>query len=79
MNVTASTLGGLLNAQPAYFAPAGLGLLSVAQTVPQWIGVRQRFEQFHRNLALTELQYQDGVTKRAGVRSVSMSLRHLDA
>ena len=46
---------------------SGLGLLSAMQTVPQWIGVQQRFEHFHRNLALTELQYQDGITKRAGV------------
>lgn len=67
MSVAAPTLRGLMSAQPAYFAPAGLGLLSVAQAVPQWIGVRQRFEQFHRNIALTELQYQDGVTKRASV------------
>lgn len=43
------------------------GLFSAAQLVPQWIGVRERFEQFHRNLALTELQYQDGITKHAGV------------
>lgn len=38
-----------------------------AQTIPQWVGVRQRFELFHQNLALTELQYNDGVTKRSGV------------
>jgi hypothetical protein len=56
-----------MRAQPAYFAPAGLGLLYVAQAVPRWIGVLQRFGKFHRNLALNELQYQDGVTKRAGV------------
>ncbi len=67
MSVTAPILQGLMSAQPAHFSPAGLGLLSVTQAVPQWIGVRQRFEQFHWNLALTELQYQDGVTKRAGV------------
>lgn len=34
-----------------------------------WIAVRQRFEQFHRNLALTTLQQVDGLTKRNGVVS----------
>lgn len=34
-----------------------------------WIAVRQRFEQFHRNLALTPLQQVDGLTKRNGVVS----------
>ena len=34
---------------------------------PKWIAVRQRFEQFHRNLSLTALQQQDADTKRAGV------------
>lgn len=34
---------------------------------PKWIAVRQRFEQFHRNLALTALQQRDAYTKRAGV------------
>jgi hypothetical protein len=41
---------------PAYF-PSG----------HQWIAVRQRFEQFHRNLSLTLAQYVDGNTKRKGV------------
>jgi hypothetical protein len=36
---------------------------------PRWIAVRQRFEQFHSNLALTPLQLMDGYTKRAGVIS----------
>lgn len=36
---------------------------------PKWIAVRQRFEQFHRNLALTSLQQQDAHTKRTGVVS----------
>ena len=36
---------------------------------PQWIAVRQRFQQFHGNLALTPLQRQDGFTKRNGVVS----------
>lgn len=35
----------------------------------KWVAVRQRFEQFHRNLALTPLQRQDGLTKRNGVIS----------
>ena len=41
---------------PAYF-PAG----------HKWIAVRQRFEQFHRNLSLTLAQTCDGNTKRRGV------------
>ena len=32
-----------------------------------WIGVRQRFTQFHGNLTLTPLQYLDGYRKSAGV------------
>jgi hypothetical protein len=39
-----------------------------------WIAVRQRFEQFHRNLAPTPIQSQDAVTKRSGV--VSCLNRH---
>lgn len=35
--------------------------------LPHWAAVRQRFEQFHRNLALTPLQQRDGFAKRAGV------------
>ncbi len=35
--------------------------------LPKWIAVRQRFEQFHRNLSLTVLQQQDAHAKRAGV------------
>lgn len=38
-------------------------------TPPGWIAVRQRFAQFHLNLALTPLQVADGHTKRAGVVS----------
>lgn len=64
MNVTSQSLLGLLSSPPSNLA---LGGLPLSQAAPQWIAVRQRFEQFHRNLALTELQYQDGLTKRAGV------------
>jgi hypothetical protein len=35
----------------------------------QWIAVRQRFDQFHKSLALTPPQFVDGVTKRNGVVS----------
>jgi len=35
----------------------------------RWIGVRQRFTQFHQNLALSSAQLSDGRTKRAGVVS----------
>lgn len=38
-------------------------------TLPRWIAVQQRFEQFHRNLVLTPLQHADGHTKRYGVVS----------
>lgn len=38
-------------------------------TLPQWIAVRQRFEQLHRNLALTQNQQQDALTKYTGVVS----------
>ena len=34
---------------------------------PKWIAVRERFTQFHHNLALTPLQHRDGFTKRNGV------------
>ena len=44
----------------------GLNFLSYANS-PMWIAVYQRFEQFHRNLLLTPLQRQDGLTKRNGV------------
>ena len=36
-------------------------------SVPMWIAVRQRFTQFHRNIALTPLQQSDGWKKSAGV------------
>jgi hypothetical protein len=35
----------------------------------RWIAVQQRFEEFHRNLALTPSQHSDGHTKRHGVVS----------
>lgn len=38
-----------------------------APPLSKWIAVRQRFEQFHRDLLLTPLQLRDGNTKRAGV------------
>lgn len=43
-------------------------------TLSKWIAVRPRFDQFHRNLALTDIQRQDALTKRAGV--VSCLNRH---
>lgn len=62
---------------PFYFPPPQAtllgGLSSLNPLVPypvrRWIGVQQRFEQFHRNLRLTPLQVADGHTKRAGVVS----------
>jgi hypothetical protein len=41
--------------------------LLLAPLKPLWIGVRPRFEQFQRELALTSPQVDDGTTKRAGV------------
>ena len=41
--------------------------LNAFATALRWIAVRQRFAQFHKNLALTPLQQADGHTKRANV------------
>jgi hypothetical protein len=59
-----STLLGALS--PSTNALTSLSNLA-PYTQPRWIAVRQRFEQFHRNLALTPLQQNDGHTKRARV------------
>ena len=46
----------------------GLRLQNVPYYGPyKWIAVQPRFEQFHRNLALTPVQFKDGITKREGV------------
>lgn len=46
------------------------GSLGLAASTPtQWIAVTQRFEEFHRNLALTPSQSLDGQNKRGGVVS----------
>lgn len=47
----------------------GLGIFAPALPAapPKWIAVQPRFEQFHRNLALTPLQQTDGIIKRNGV------------
>lgn len=67
-------MGGLLSQQSAlYQQPIDLLGLMASLSVPaipstmRWLAVRERFEQFHRNLALTPLQQMDGHTKRAGV------------
>ncbi|MDN7177803.1 hypothetical protein M0D69_07170 [Caballeronia sp. SEWSISQ10-4 2] len=78
----AGTLNGLLSLDsvltPPYPQNFGLGTsiasLNVLGTLPayrpiNWIAVRQRFEQFHRNLALTQMQWLDGINKRANVVS----------
>ncbi|MHB1098145.1 MAG: SMODS domain-containing nucleotidyltransferase [Burkholderiales bacterium] len=49
-------------------ALAGLTVPAISSP-PRWIAVRQRFEQFHSNLGLTQLQQLDGYTKRSGVVS----------
>lgn len=78
-------LGSLLGGAPAPTPPLSPSLLSAALgnlglpglLAPQpfgWVAVRQRFEQFHRNLSLTALQQEDGLTKRNGV--VSCLNRH---
>ena len=62
------TLLGALSPQSASNALAALG--APALPAPhRWIAVRQRFEQFHRNLALTPLQNADGHSKRGSVVS----------
>src|SRR5438128_1780481 len=44
------------------------GLAPAPQVFPhQWIGVRPRFTQFNKELALTPLQREDGLTKSGGV------------
>lgn len=61
-------MSGLLYPNTGGLATAILSAPSVTPAL-RWIGVRQRFEQFHRNLALTPLQQLDGYTKRASVVS----------
>jgi hypothetical protein len=57
------------------FVPAGMNsllssfALTPSYAPPQWIAVQPRFEQFHRNLALTPTQVADGYKKRASVVS----------
>ncbi|MEX0803264.1 MAG: nucleotidyltransferase [Candidatus Binatia bacterium] len=58
-----SFLPSLVN---SYGAVGQQGLSSLLHP-PAWIGVRQRFTQFHANLSLTALQHADGLTKRNGV------------
>lgn len=68
-------MSGLFSLQSALAPqPTGLGALSSLNAIanytpPPWIAVRQRFAQFHLNLALTPLQAADAHTKRAGVVS----------
>lgn len=64
---SALTLGSLIN---PYGHPATGGLASLYAAPPSpWVAVRRRFEEFHRNLGLTPLQWSDGHTKAAGVVS----------
>jgi hypothetical protein len=53
----------------AYCPPSPAAQPSLLNTPPRWIAVRKRFDQFHRNLALTLLQQQDGFKKRFSVVS----------
>src|SRR4051812_22654107 len=56
--------GNLFSAQlPNFLIPP----TGAPATRPQWIAVRQRFQQFHNDLSLTSRQRQDGLTKRNGV------------
>lgn len=56
----------MMSALPSILTPyAGLGLYYGLPL--KWIAVRQRFEQFHRNLLLTVPQHADAITKRNGV------------
>jgi len=45
----------------------GLALRNAPYSGIKWVAVRQRFEQFHADLALTPTQFRDGMTKRIGV------------
>jgi hypothetical protein len=43
--------------------------MSALSPSPPWIAVYSRFNQFHQNLALTDIQFQDGMKKYFGVVS----------
>ena len=66
-------MSGLFPLQSVFLPqPAGLGTFGLSGAVTayspsRWVAVRQRFEQFHINLALTTRQLQDGITKCTGV------------
>ncbi len=68
-------MSGQFDLQSALFPQsANIGALAWMNALaipnpPRWIAVRQRFEQFHSNLALTPLQQLDGYTKRGSVVS----------
>ncbi|WP_155710257.1 SMODS domain-containing nucleotidyltransferase [Burkholderia stagnalis] len=68
-----SAAARLLNAAMPVAGIAGLGglgaVVAPAQSAPQWIHLTKRFDTFLRNLELTELQIQDGLTKIYGVVS----------
>jgi hypothetical protein len=70
-NMLADILALFANPPAASPPPNALAYLPTLATYtpPRWIAVRQRFEQFHRNLALTPLQQRDGLIKRGNVVS----------
>jgi Second Messenger Oligonucleotide or Dinucleotide Synthetase domain len=65
----ANTLLGLSLFAPPSPAATLAAALATRPRPPQWIAVRPRFTEFHNNLALTPLQFADGMKKRAGVVS----------
>ena len=67
MSGNISVLAQLLRPSGSLGAQGLINSPSYIASPPQWIAVRQRFEQFHRNLALTPLQRLDGLSKRDGV------------
>lgn len=60
---------GALRAPVPQFDFGALAGFKAVDIQPPWIAVRERFRQFHGNLALTTLQQTDGHTKRFNVVS----------
>jgi Second Messenger Oligonucleotide or Dinucleotide Synthetase domain len=63
-----TSLSSLLGGPIQSSALSAYGTAPAPQVFPyRWIGVRPRFTQFNQELALTPLQYSDGITKSGGV------------
>jgi Second Messenger Oligonucleotide or Dinucleotide Synthetase domain len=62
-----STLAPASSMLAAFLQQPSSSPISGPVSRPQWIAVRQRFEQFAQNLMLTRVQVDDGVTKCQGI------------